>query len=337
MTDTSFPNEQAQAPSEVFDADSLVVSYERSPLDVLRLILFATTALFVVIVTRYLRDGVDGLEENLTSLLAFDAHGLRLALDLLLLVTVVIATLVTLLVPLVTKRWRLFGYVLAANLLTSLTMSGVNEWVGDLDPESGDAAGTGFEELAVDVSTGVTTTAQLVAAFIVLSPFVGRRWRRMGAALIAAVVVLRLLVAGGQSTHALIVLSVGATVGSAVLLAFGRPTTRPRPSSIVNALRLSGLPVTEIQPAAVDARGSIPWFATCDDGSQLFVKVLGADQRAAALLFQFYRLLRLRNVGDERPFSSLRRTVEHEALVLSLIHISEPTRLKTRSRMPSSA
>ena len=32
-------------------------------------------------------------------------------------------------------------------------------------------------------------------------------------------------------------------------------------------------------------------------------------------MFRTYRFLRLKNVGDDRPFSSLRRTVEHEALV----------------------
>jgi len=47
----------------------------------------------------------------------------------------------------------------------------------------------------------------------------------------------------------------------------------------------------------------------------VFAKVLGADQRAADLLFRAYRFIRLKNVGDERPFSSLRRTVEHEGLV----------------------
>jgi undecaprenyl-diphosphatase len=80
-------------------------------------------------------------------------------------------------------------------------------------------------------------------------------------------------------------------------------------------LRSSGIPVAEMHPASVDARGSVPYFATLDDGSRVFAKVLGADQRAADLLFRLYRMVHLRNVGDERPFSSLRRTVEHEALV----------------------
>ena len=51
------------------------------------------------------------------------------------------------------------------------------------------------------------------------------------------------------------------------------------------------------------------------DGQDLFVKVLGRDERDADLLFRVYRFFRLKNVGDQRPFSSLRRAVEHEALV----------------------
>jgi undecaprenyl-diphosphatase len=54
------------------------------------------------------------------------------------------------------------------------------------------------------------------------------------------------------------------------------------------------------------------------DGTGLFVKVLGSQERAADLLFRFYRFLRFKNVGDDRPFSSLRRTIEHEALIALL-------------------
>ena len=43
--------------------------------------------------------------------------------------------------------------------------------------------------------------------------------------------------------------------------------------------------------------------------------MLGESERAADLMYRLYRFLRLKDVGDDRPFSSLRRTVEHEALV----------------------
>ena len=44
------------------------------------------------------------------------------------------------------------------------------------------------------------------------------------------------------------------------------------------------------------------------------MKALTDRERSADLLFRLYRWARFRHLGDERPFSSLRRTVEHEAL-----------------------
>jgi uncharacterized membrane protein YbhN (UPF0104 family) len=43
--------------------------------------------------------------------------------------------------------------------------------------------------------------------------------------------------------------------------------------------------------------------------------VLNQDNRSADLMFRVFRALFLRNTGDERPTSSLRQTVEHEALL----------------------
>jgi glycosyltransferase 2 family protein len=306
--------EPSSAQNQLLDADVEVVQYERSPLDVLRLVLFAAAAAVVTLLTRYLWDGFTGIENDLTGLLDVPWGWVRLSVDVLLIVAVALASLVVLLLPLITRRFRLFGYVLAAQLIASLSVTGIGAWVEGLDR----ATVTGLEstdDIARGLSADVVSTSQMVAAFVVLSPFVSRRWRRAGAWLVAVVLVLRLVVATDVSTHALLVLTVGAVSGSLVLLAFGRPSTRPRVAAIVEALRASGVPVTSIGPADVDARGSVPFLASLDDGSRVFVKVLGADQRAADLLFRVYRMIRLKNVGDERPFSSLRRTVEHEALV----------------------
>lgn len=304
---TTAPTEQA------FDLDTEVVAYERSPLDVFRALVFAVAAVVVAFLTRYLRAGMDGFEEGISSLMSVDVRAIRLTLDAMLISATVLTTLVVLIVPLVTRRWRLFGYVFTANLLAALVIAAINAWVGDLDGTA--AVGAGTDALAVDASTDVAAATQIVAAFLAIAPFVSGRWRRAGAWLVAVMMVLRLAVASGVSTHSLLVLTVGGAVGSAVLVAYGRPTTQPRMATILEALRSSGLDVATLERASVDARGSVPWFATLKGGQGLFVKVLGTDQRAADLLFRIYRMLRLRNVGDERPFSSLRRTVEHEALV----------------------
>ncbi len=312
-TTTDPPAETAPATGELFDAHSEVVDYERSPLDVLRLVLFAVGTLVVVLLTKYLSAGWRGIEENLTSVLEIPWSWAELVVDVLLIVVVLVTNLAVLLVPLVTRRWRLFGYVLVANLATGVLFGLLTRWL-DVSGSVG-ASGETAQELARDASADVVGATQLVAAFVAISPFVSQKWRRAGAWTVALLVGMRLVVASGTSTHVLLVLLGGATMGSAVLLAFGRPTTRPRLTSIIDALRSSGIPVAEMHPASVDARGSVPYFATLDDGSRVFAKVLGTDQRAADLLFRIYRMVHLRNVGDERPFSSLRRTVEHEALV----------------------
>ena len=213
-------------------------------------------------------------------------------------------------VPLLIRRYRLFGYLLVGIILVSLLLRGV-EWF--LDRGAPDSL---MREVAqrtgVDSSLTVYGLAQTATSFVVLAPFVSRRWRRAGAVLLAVVTLLRLLVPITLPATVAVALGLGAAAGSGTLLMFGRPSGRPTRTAIVAALTSSGLPVARLVPAAVDARGSTPYFATLTDGSRLFVKALGRDERAADLLFRIYRFIRLKNVGDERPFSSLRRTVEHE-------------------------
>ena len=67
----------------------------------------------------------------------------------------------------------------------------------------------------------------------------------------------------------------------------------------------------------VDASGSRPFFGTTTGGGGLFVKVLGRE-RSSDLLFRFYRWLRFRGLGDEAIASSLKQSIEHEALVSEL-------------------
>src|SRR5665811_1909221 len=50
----------------------------------------------------------------------------------------------------------------------------------------------------------------------------------------------------------------------------------------------AGLPVTRVQPAEAEAKGSRPFVAVTDDGRKLFIKALGSDQRDADLLYRAY-------------------------------------------------
>jgi undecaprenyl-diphosphatase len=107
----------------------------------------------------------------------------------------------------------------------------------------------------------------------------------------------------------------GWVAGAAATVLAGAPSHRPTPQAIADGLAAVGVPLTHIEQASVDARGSAPYFATGTDGCALFVKALGADERSADLMFRLYRRVQPRDLGDEKPFSTLRRAVEHEALV----------------------
>ncbi|MDX2379710.1 MAG: flippase-like domain-containing protein [Acidimicrobiia bacterium] len=298
--------------------EEVIRRYVRSPEDVLRLVVFATVTLTLLALATWVEDSIVGLERDLIELFGFVTPAIERVLHGTVEVIVVVATLLVWLVPLVTKRYRLFGYIISASLVASVLMSAAHWFV---DREVGSLA---VNELAAragittDVGSGIVGLAQLAAIFITVGPFVSRSWRRAGAVTMAVVVLLRLLVSSELPSDIVLALPLGATCGAAVLLAFGRPDRTPTLGAIAAALGDAGLPVDGVHPASVDARGSTPYFATLGDGTGLFVKVLGAQQRAADLLFRFYRMLRFKDVGDGRPFSSLRRTIEHEALVALL-------------------
>ena len=202
----------------------------------------------------------------------------------------------------------------AAGLLAAL-LAVVIERLGDV--ESGATAVSVGVDLAPLSDSRFPTTAGLAATAAVLTaaaPWLDRRWRRAGWALVVGLMVTRFL-ATATSFDTLSAYLLGWLTGSAMLVALGAPSRRPTVSSVIAGLTDVGVPVLTLEPASVDARGSTPYFGVTDDGDKLFVKALGNDERSADMLFRFYRRLQPRNFGDERPFSSLRRTVEHEALV----------------------
>jgi glycosyltransferase 2 family protein len=160
-------------------------------------------------------------------------------------------------------------------------------------------------------SLGVAAAAAIVTAS---APWVARRWRRAGWALVIGLALTRFL-STPISFDTLRAVLVGWAVGAAVTAFLGGPSRRPTGDAIARGLERVGVPLTRLEQANLDARGSTPFFAVGRDGRKLFVKALGDDERSADLLFRIYRYATRRQFGDERPFSSLRRAVEHEAFV----------------------
>ncbi|MET0662953.1 MAG: lipopolysaccharide kinase InaA family protein [Ilumatobacteraceae bacterium] len=212
------------------------------------------------------------------------------------------------------RRWRMLATIAIAGLLAVAMLGG-------LDPLVETESGLDLFEVNADLgpltTDGHVSTAGITAVAAMLTaaaPWLGRRARRAGWTLIVGLVVTAFIQAP-VSFDSILAWIVGWLCGAAVLVVGGAPSRRPTMQAVIDGLDAVGLPMRTLERAGVDARGSVPYFGVGADGTKLFVKALGTDDRSADLLFRAYRRLQPHDLGDEKPFNSLRRSVEHEAFV----------------------
>lgn len=159
----------------------------------------------------------------------------------------------------------------------------------------------------------------LLAGFVALvgvaTSYVRRSVTTRLALLAVAYAAVSLVATGVPAVGTVADIGVGLVAAAAILVIAGRHDLAPDRREIAAALASIGLSVRDLERLDVDARASAPWIARRDDGQRVFIKALGRDERSADLMFRAYRWLRLRRTGDHRPFVSLQRSVEHEALV----------------------
>jgi len=241
------------------------------------------------------------------------------------LIPAVVVTTILVLTPIVVnvklarqRRWRLLLVVdLAA--VAAMALSQLLVTISTTTPPSQfpDAYVplTDLAEANGPVTPNDIAVAAFTAALIVGLPYLNRPTRRLGAAVIVLRVAVSFCTNGIPPVGWLVDLGAGITCGALAALVFGTPDIEPRAADIAATLSRSGFQLLDAHPASVDARGSTPWFATTIDDRRLFVKVLNQDNRSADLMFRAFRFLTFRSSGDERPFPSLRRAVEHEALM----------------------
>jgi len=299
---------------EVFGLDD-IVGYRRSPSDVVRVVLFSVATVALLALTRWAEHTVLAFENDVASLFGGLNPSVEHALNQTLSIAAGIVGLAVFVPPLLLKRYRLIGYIVVAYLATAVLVGVATWWLNQAASRSLLATVVDRFGTTSQGSLNLWTLAQLTASFVILAPFVGRRWRQAGMVILATFVLGRIVLVSGLPAEIFLVVAIGATVGVAVLLAFGRPNRRPTVEAVKSALASTALTSVALEPYARGVRGALWYVATDAAGSRLLVKVLSPDERSVDLMYRTYRYLRLKNIGDERPFSSLRRTVEHEALV----------------------
>jgi len=285
----------------------------RSPTDALRLVIGSAVAVVTGLVVLIFPDIFGGLGQDLSAIFD-DTSGAIPEIIGLALTALVLAVPLIILVFFIRQRdfRRLIIIIIAAGLAAVTTM-GVISWISALltDPAFTPESGT----VVVAETAYYPYVAALTAAITAATPWFPRRWQRIVWAALILLILIRLTLGSNLPAELILAVSIGVAVASGVLLIVGSPNRHPSGGEIVATLQRSGIDVARLDVAQVDARGSAPYFVHTVDGSRIFVKTLSTDERSADLLFRLYRQFRFKNIGDEPAFSSLRRAVEHEALL----------------------
>jgi undecaprenyl-diphosphatase len=289
--------------------------YYRHPGDVLRLVLWAIATVLLVVLVEVAEATSEGITTDFGNAGNRIAEAIReLALALLQVGAVLVPAGVVVLI-LVQRRWRRLVLLVAAAVTGALLFTLLDVAI-DL-PGRVSSAVTSGTWIASTRFPSPAYLAGAAAAATVGKPWLSRPWRRatdVAVALLAFVMAL----AGSAGVPVLLLgVALGATVGCALLVAFGAPNRLPAPADIAAALRGARFGVETLALERADGGRAQLYVADSSDKAA-FLKVYARDSRDADVLYRSYRALMLRGPNDDWPSLALKQDVEHEALLLML-------------------
>lgn len=250
-------------------------------------------------------DGIDRIPDQVEQILLGTAQ-----------ITATLVPLAALGLILWKRRWRLLATLWISSLVAGGATTALTNWLDDRQASTTIAVRTASDSLLVAADFPTTEyLGSAVAMVVVGAAHVPRRWKRALWWWVVVLLVLRLLGPGQPPLDVWIAVATGLVIGSIALMVAGSPNPEPSPDDILAALRVVGL-----DPSAVTRRDDSNAHATylTDErsGPGRFVKLRTPDDRKWDLLARTYRAIRLRSSEVGRPFSTLKRRVEHEALAV---------------------
>ena len=294
-------------------AGSLLQPLTRRTNDIVRLAL-ATLFLAIVVTSSLItRNDWVGLEKSVSRIvgvltptqsnLVYLAYGIAiLALPFMILVGLIAA-----------RQWKLLGAYAAAGVIAVLSLSITG---------NGIAAPRWHFDLSERLSTTLSQflddprwIAMLAAVLTVSGPWLPARWRRWWWTLLLAFVPIHLVVSAVIPARSLLGLAVGWFVGALVVLVVGTPALEVPLDGAVRALSRRGFLVNALTVVRPAGQGPLELSATDDAGAQVVLEMYGPNQRGAGALRQFWRWLILRDQETAPLQASMRRAVEHRALM----------------------
>jgi uncharacterized protein (TIRG00374 family) len=251
--------------------------------------------------------GIVGVLTPTQSNLVYLAYGVAiLALPFAILIGLILA-----------RQWTLLAAYAAAAVISvmSLSISGngfaAPRWHLDLDER--------LDTVLSQFLDDPRWIAMLAAVLTVSGPWLPARWRRWWWALLLAFVPIHLVVSAVVPARSLFGLAVGWFVGALVVWVVGTPALEVPLDGAVRALGRRGFLVSALTVVRPAGPGPLVLSAHADvlDGppETAIVELYGPNQRTGGALRQFWRKLRLRTSETAPLQTSLRRAVEHRALM----------------------
>jgi uncharacterized protein (TIRG00374 family) len=299
---------------DIIVTGKLLQPMSRRTNDILRLALaalFLTAVVASSLITRYewvaLERSISEVVGVLTptqSNLVYLAYGIAIvALPFVILVSLIFS-----------RQWKLLGAYAAAGLIAILSLSitgngiAAPQWHFDL----GDRLDTQLSQFLDDPRW----IGMLAAVLTVSGPWLSRRLRRWWWALLLAFVPIHLVVSAVVPARSLLGLSVGWFVGALVVWVVGTPALEVPLDGAVRALTRRGFQVsafTVVRPAG--AGPLLLEAASHDPDAGAVVELYGPNQRSGGAFRQLWRKVRFRSDETAPLQTSMRRAVEHRALM----------------------
>ncbi|SDC62461.1 lysylphosphatidylglycerol synthase transmembrane domain-containing protein [Rhodococcus tukisamuensis] len=323
---------------------SLLQPLRRRTNDQVRVVVAAVCVIAVVVVSLVTRGRWESVESSVSDLIGVASPDLSnrfysfygaaiVALPFAILVGIVVG-----------RRWKLLAGYAAAALIAGVALS----FTGD-----GVAAPKWHLDLSAHLDTFLSQflddsrwIAMLAAVLTVCGPWLPVRWRRLWWILLLGFVPMHLFVSAVVPARAMLGLTVGWFVGALVVLFVGTPALEVPVDAAVRVLGRRGLKVREMSVLSPAGPGPLVLSAWCRveqsgerdaGGPDLFgtagrlpgrtavatdtpeqvvvVELYGQHQRSEGLVRQVGRWLTFRSSETPAPFASLRRSVEHRALM----------------------
>ncbi|WP_407558319.1 lysylphosphatidylglycerol synthase domain-containing protein [Mycobacterium paraintracellulare] len=300
---------------EITVSGSLLQPLTRRTNDILRLVLATLFLALVITGSVITRPQWIALEKSVSQIVGvlsptqsdvvYLAYGLAIvALPFMILIGLIVA-----------GQWKLLGAYATAGLsaIVLLSISGTGlaapRWHFDVHDR--------LSTLPAQLLDDPRWIGMLAAVLTVSGPWLPARWRHWWWTLLWAFVPIHLVISAVVPARSLVGLAVGWVVGALVVLVVGTPALEVPLDAAVRAMAKAGFVVSRLTVVRPAGRGPLILSADGDDdsGRTALVELYGPHQRSGGALRQLWGKLKLRDTETAPLVTSMRRAVEHRALM----------------------